>query len=1332
MMRAHVLPFIEKWKPTLKAALATQDNFPSLIGGRPFTGIEQGMINMLNVAKQHAEVSLDTLKDLYHTPHKEIDRYKVLASSDPPTFIKNKIFPITNDADGLIEDYVDRVAALENKLAATAVAPSTTSSVATPTTTAPPAAITATPPPAAAPPKASPTFTSLLASPKTPHQPTFFKKSPSPPMDIKHQRREVEDEIRKIAAATETTWRPRLAAANHEFDETLKKHHVNVNSRLDTMSANDEANEGFGLLNELSNDKSNPARRRTDYNVSKIPLEKMVETYNIQCDKLVERIQKIIHVLATTANKIAATTTTTTGGTSSPETLKKQQTQKLLAEIKEALSEVHALKRAYNNTATELDAEFQKMPDSTIKRKLGFEITDLNLKGSETAMNISNDLTKMETALTSGHLTTDLNSYQTYLDSKRESIGVEMWELGLKRKKILDDIMANLGPAPIPKFSDAEMLKMNTETLDEVQKHLRPIKKAHTEIARSVGFIERMVPQLEKIYPTSPNSAQLRHTRIQLTPIVHELNSAYDDSLKLLRKQNGDIDRVNLEHGKDAVVKAYKDTLDQIDEIIDKHTPLITRYTPIAENIDTVYALWQKYYNAYTNLEGYQREYNDATTHADRLKRILNEAVPRNMKELTESYDELKKLGFDLPKMEWKASTKRFVKAKTSGHYGSSGTFDSASRWGKHHPQGTPGPYVPLSRWGKHHHQGTAVQHTHTTMAHPPPTPPILGGTAVHPALSALVGNLGIPLNRNAGITGNKYYKYAQGIGTNLGLNRSTYIEPIEEKKPSWHIAAEKEKQKKREALWKFPTYTPTAEWTPLGENAPLTGWMSEAEQRLVNRAWDHLRSNHKLDTSEVFADLRKAPHAMNTAGSYDNLDEQVHSAAVYASHALSHHPRDLIPKMAHALHHIAREHRLAPRFSQLKDRIKNKLAEFSKAGDIDSSQDKSNSVAKIIANDIDIDASRTPEASTSGRYKLRQKILPHIYHHIRQHAKAGGFFSDLFGTIKSLGRGFKKSNKLNSMSQEERDRRFFMPINQSGASFGSRGQFGKTREFSMPSGWDMNPNSDDTLKSIKTALKAQGAEMTPEIESAIRERISDAKSEKRKERETGNKRIEPLVYSYEKTKIEQMIKEKGKEATEKQLQHDLKHAKNDTQRKRILRLLIEIQKASEPTSRKRSTSRKKPKKSRSRSASETSVSSKGSWTKKVHTKKGALLGWRAKLPTEERRKHLADALKSTDYKTMVRRLNFLVTVNKKKQPEISKIAHADMEWLQKNHKEPTGVLKEPPKDGIRTRSRSRIKLRIPSKDKRSRSTSVSDHSKKRRMRSNTPAPPYILPRGQQ
>ena len=63
---------------------------------------------------------------------------------------------------------------------------------------------------------------------------------------------------------------------------------------------------------------------------------------------------------------------------------------------------------------------------------------------------------------------------------------------------------------------------------------------------------------------------------------------------------------------------------------------------------------------------------------------------------------------------------------------------------------------------------------------------------------------------------------------------------------------------------------------------------------------------------------------------------------------------------------------------------------------------------------------------------------------------------------------------------------------------------------------------------------------------------------------------------------------------------------------------------------------------------------------KKSTHKKGALLGWRAKLPTEERRKHLADALKSTDYKTMVRRLNFLVTVNKKKQPEISKIAHAD------------------------------------------------------------------------
>lgn len=63
--------------------------------------------------------------------------------------------------------------------------------------------------------------------------------------------------------------------------------------------------------------------------------------------------------------------------------------------------------------------------------------------------------------------------------------------------------------------------------------------------------------------------------------------------------------------------------------------------------------------------------------------------------------------------------------------------------------------------------------------------------------------------------------------------------------------------------------------------------------------------------------------------------------------------------------------------------------------------------------------------------------------------------------------------------------------------------------------------------------------------------------------------------------------------------------------------------------------------------------------------KTGALMGYSTYLPQKERRKILKDLLKTTDYATIIRRLNAVRTLQKRTSPTVVKKITRDMRYLQ-------------------------------------------------------------------
>jgi hypothetical protein len=72
-------------------------------------------------------------------------------------------------------------------------------------------------------------------------------------------------------------------------------------------------------------------------------------------------------------------------------------------------------------------------------------------------------------------------------------------------------------------------------------------------------------------------------------------------------------------------------------------------------------------------------------------------------------------------------------------------------------------------------------------------------------------------------------------------------------------------------------------------------------------------------------------------------------------------------------------------------------------------------------------------------------------------------------------------------------------------------------------------------------------------------------------------------------------------------------------------------------------------------------------WARHVHVRVGALKGWCAKCPADQRRNALRSVVKKDGYAAVIRRLNFLRNVaGRRKNSGLRTVAERDVHWMER------------------------------------------------------------------
>lgn len=75
----------------------------------------------------------------------------------------------------------------------------------------------------------------------------------------------------------------------------------------------------------------------------------------------------------------------------------------------------------------------------------------------------------------------------------------------------------------------------------------------------------------------------------------------------------------------------------------------------------------------------------------------------------------------------------------------------------------------------------------------------------------------------------------------------------------------------------------------------------------------------------------------------------------------------------------------------------------------------------------------------------------------------------------------------------------------------------------------------------------------------------------------------------------------------------------------------------------------------------------KADWTNKISLSPGKLEGWNHTQSDKTRHEILRRVVEHSGYATTIRRLNVLANIDEKKDPEVTRVARKDIEWVQKN-----------------------------------------------------------------